>query len=397
MAEQTNRIKVFHLITKLELGGAQSNTIYTVRNLDPDKFETHLLCGPGGMLDEETKKIGIPVHFFRFLQREVSFIFDTLALLSLWWFLLTNKPHVLHTHSSKAGILGRIAGKLAGVPVIVHTFHGFGFNITQPRRVEEFYQNLERRFASYADKLIFVSKTNMVLAEKLRIGVKSQYQLIRSGIKLSGYPPKAVNEAAIREELGIPEKWPIVISIGNLKPQKNPLDFVTVAYNVLNVCPETIFLYLGDGPLRPEVEDAIAELKIGNRCLFPGWRRDVPQLLTISSLFIMTSLWEGLPRSLVQAMKSGVPSVAYMTDGITDIIHHERNGFLVRMNDTKMMAYTLIHLLKNDDLRAEIAFAANETNLSEFDIDLMVQQQDTLYTNLLKTKNIPCPQARVSA
>ncbi|MDD4004833.1 MAG: glycosyltransferase family 4 protein [Elusimicrobiaceae bacterium] len=386
MPDHKKRIKVFHLITKLELGGAQANTIYTVRNLDHARFETHLLCGTGGMLDEEVRRSGIRVHFFRFLRREINPLGDLLCLISLWWFLLCKRPQILHTHSSKAGILGRIAGKLAGVPVIVHTFHGFGFNSTQPKRAEEFFQSLERRCARYADKLIFVSKTNMALAEQLQIGTKEQRRLIRSGIRLSGYPPKNVNETALREELGIPEDWPIVVSVGNLKPQKNPLDFVTVAYNVLNVCPEAVFLYLGDGPLRPEVEAAIAELKIADRCLFPGWRRDVGQILSFSSLFILTSLWEGLPRSLVQAVKSGLPCVAYMTDGVTDIIHHEKNGFLVRQNDTKMMSYTLIHLLKNDDLRAEIAFAANETDLSDFDIDFMVRQQEELYAHLLLSK-----------
>ncbi|MFA6583208.1 MAG: glycosyltransferase family 4 protein [Elusimicrobiaceae bacterium] len=376
------KLKTFHLITKLELGGAQGNTLHTVRNLNKERYGAVLLTGKGGILDKEAGN----ALFLRFLKREVNPLSDFLALIELWHIFRREKPDILHTHSSKAGILGRLAGRLAGVPVIVHTFHGFGFNGTQPKLVEKFYHALERALASCADKLVFVSETNRELARELHIGSPDQYELIRSGIKLSEYPARNADAAALRAELGLPERGPVVVTVGNLKPQKNPLDFVRTAQEVLKACPDAVFLYLGDGPLRAETEKLARELGVADRCFFPGWRRDVPQIMAVSSVFILTSLWEGLPRSLVQAIRSGLPCSVYITDGVTDIIDNGRNGFLIPSRDTKRMAETVISLLKNASLRAKIAGTAAKTDLADFDIDAMVRRQEELYERIIKVK-----------
>src|SRR5438552_2611359 len=160
MEEKNHRLRAAHIITQLELGGAQRNTLYTLGHLAPKRFAPVLLCGRGGILDEETKGAAWATHFVRFLGRSVNPLKDPLAFLAIYRLLRQIKPHIVHTHSSKAGILGRVAAYLAGVPVIIHTFHGFGFTPEQSAPVRTFYVLLEKICARLSTHLIFVSKDN---------------------------------------------------------------------------------------------------------------------------------------------------------------------------------------------------------------------------------------------
>src|ERR1700687_255312 len=144
ISTDNTRPRVAHIITQLELGGAQRNTLYTVGHLDSEHFEPLLICGRDGILDEEAKAGTWPTHFVRGLDRPVNPIKDTLALIAIYRLLRELKPHIVHTHSSKAGILGRIAADLAGVPVIIHTYHGFGFTPVQSRPVRRAFVMLEK-------------------------------------------------------------------------------------------------------------------------------------------------------------------------------------------------------------------------------------------------------------
>ncbi len=182
------KARVIHIITMLELGGAQQNTIYTVTHLDRGQFLPALWSGPGGILTEEAEKgVGKDFKIVPNLVREISPRHDLGALLKLRRMLKAEKeqfptPVIVHTHSSKAGILGRVASRLAGIPIVVHTFHGFGFNDFQTPLVRRAYILAEKITGWLTDGFIFVSRANMAKAEQLGIGKKSQYHLIRSGV-----------------------------------------------------------------------------------------------------------------------------------------------------------------------------------------------------------------------
>lgn len=368
----------------LELGGAQQNTLYTAGNLDKGRFETALVCGKGGMLDSEAAELRIRTHFIPHLIRPVNPVRDTLALIQLFSLFRREKPDIVHTHSSKAGILGRTAAFLARVPVIIHSFHGFGFNRRQPLAVRLSYQLAERLCAALSGCLIFVSKTNMEDAGSLGIGNPSLYRIIRSGIPLQNYPAKNVDAAAKRKELGLAPEGPLIVSVGNLKPQKNPADFVRVAEIVLKSHPRACFLFIGDGTLRGEMEKMISRAGISGRCVFAGWRKDIAEILSISGIFVLTSLWEGLPRSLVEALKSGLPAVCYATDGVKDLLSDGVNGFMTEQKDFRSMAGKISQLLRDENLRAGLALGASRTDLKDFDIKAMVRSQEKLYEELLR-------------
>lgn len=375
--------KVAHLVTRLDLGGAQQNTLHTVRHLDRASFEPVLICGRGGMLDDEASSDpSFRTVFVDSLLRDISPAHDLLALLELTRILLAEKPDVLHTHSSKAGILGRLAAALAGVPVVVHTYHGFGFHDRQPPIVKGLYVFLERLCARFTDALVFVSKANIAYAAEHGIARPEEAALIRSGVALAGLPAP-VDAAKLKMSAGVGMHKPLVVSIGNLKPQKNVGDLLEAAALSLRDVPEARFVFIGDGPQRRALEARAFALGLNDRFLFLGWRRDAAQWLAAADVFVMSSLWEGLPRALVEAMKSGKPAVCYATDGVLDLIKNGENGFTVEPGDHAALAARVTALLKDEPLRKRVGEAAAASIGPEFDIDGMVRAQESLYARLL--------------
>jgi glycosyltransferase involved in cell wall biosynthesis len=380
------RIKAAHVITRLDLGGAQQNTLHTARRLDPARFDVLLVCGEGGYFDAEVRADrGLRTVFLDSLVREVSPLRDLLAVLELWKLFQAEKPDVVHTHSSKAGILGRAAAALAGVPVVVHTYHGFGFHDGQNALVKGVYVFLERLCARFTTRLVYVSHSNARYAEANGLGSAAGAEIIRSGVRLSDFPAKA-DAAKLKMSAGIGMHKPVVLSIGNLKPQKNAADFVAAAAKVAEKIPEARFVFLGDGPQKTALQARAFALGIGDKIHFLGWRRDGAQWLASADVFALTSLWEGLPRALVEAMKTGLPSVCYATDGVTDLLRDGENGRLVAPGDVDAFAARLIELLTDEGLRRRMGAAAAESVGPEFDIDGMVRTQEALYERLLAAR-----------
>lgn len=368
-------IKVAHIITRLDFGGAQGNTLYTAAHLDRSRFAVTLLAGPGGALDARAE--AAITQFVPELRREINPFYDLLALHALYRRLKALSPGIVHTHSSKAGILGRLAAAAAGVPVIMHTFHGFGFHPGQNFLVRNLYITLERFCARFCARLIFVSKDNMATARALGIGRPEQYELIRSGVKLSGYPAK-VTRGDIRAALGLPPGALVVASLGNAKPQKNPGHFLAAAARLLPSRPGVRFVFVGGGEDLEKLRAGAAALGLKDKCIFTGWREDSAEILAAADIFAMTSLWEGLPRSLVEALKTGLPSVCYRADGVADILKDGVNGYAVDKNDLGGFCEKLASVLDDAGLRASLAAGARATDLAEFDIDLMVRRQEEL-------------------
>jgi glycosyltransferase involved in cell wall biosynthesis len=378
------RLKVAHIITRLDLGGAQRNTLHTVLNLDRSRFEAMLICGPGGLLDDEARAWpddAPPVRFVPDLVREIRPWRDFQAFRRLRRILLETRPEVVHTHSSKAGILGRLAAAAAGVPVIIHTFHGFGLHERQPWLTRSIYLLAERLSARVSTALVFVSRANQEYAQRLGLGGAPSWELIRSGVDLSRLPA-TVDPAAKKRELGLAPETRLVLSVGNFKPQKNPEDMLAAAKIVAARCRNAAFVFVGDGPLRARLETGVRQAGLERSFLMPGWRRDVAELLACADAFALTSLWEGLPRSLVEAMKSGVPPVCYATDGVLDLIRDGENGFAPAQGDVSALAERLLALLQDDGLRRRIAAAAAASVGAEFDIQEMVRRQEELYSRL---------------
>ncbi len=370
------------------MGGAQGNTLHTVRHLDKSRFDAELWAGQGAYWDSAAESdIGKEgrLHFFRHLVRPVHPLFDYFAYRDLKKRLLQTKPAIVHTHSSKAGILGRLAAFAANVPIVIHTFHGFGFNDRQNSVVFWFYVWLERLAARRTTALVFVSRSNMETARQLKIGDPMKYSLIRSGIPVEAVRKEAAaaDKEAVRRELGIPAKAPLVTTIGPFKPQKNLPDFIKAARLIHEEMTDAHFLLVGDGALRPELQQQIHALGLEDVFHLPGWRRDIPNVLAATSVFGLTSLWEGLPRSMVEAMVAGIPVVCYDTDGVRDLLG-QGGGVLIPQGKVETFARETLALLRDAGKREKTARLAKDLIGRDFDIDDMVRRQENLYADLLK-------------
>jgi glycosyltransferase involved in cell wall biosynthesis len=387
--KRDGRLKVVHLVTLLELGGAQGNTIHTVRHLDASRYDARLWCGKGAYWDQDVEKdLGAAgrLRFFPNLVRPVNPLKDFLAIFDLARALKAEKPDILHTHSSKAGILGRIAARMAGVPVVVHTFHGFGFNDRQPPSVKKAYVALERWTARFADALVFVSIANREEARRLGIGQDKQYRLIRSGVDLEKLASvrARVDRADVRRRLGAPEGARLVTTLSAFKPQKNLADFIDLAARVGANVPDAHFVLIGDGEQRGDLTRLAREKGIQDRVSMPGWRRDAGEILAGSDVFVLTSLWEGLPRALVEAGALGIPSLCYDTDGVRDLLTPEA-GELVPQGDVSALADGVERLLRDVFYAQAMADGQSSRITGDFDIYAMVRQQEKLYGQLMET------------
>ncbi len=389
MNSTKRRYHVLHAITKLELGGAQENTLYTLQNLSRERYNLFLAANDEGILIEKAKELrGVKTFFIPELIRPINPIKDLIALLRLFRFCKREKIDIIHTHSSKAGILGRWAARLAKVPIITHTIHGWGFYPGQNPLKRGLFIFLERMTGRITDRLIAVSRANIKTGIENRIGEKEKYTLIRSGIKLLEFQNVEGNIAEKKKELGLEEDTKVVAMIACFKPQKAPLDFIRVAKRVIEKKPKTQFLLIGDGELKAAIERLIKELNLEKKVILTGWRRDIPQILKVIDVLALTSRWEGLPRVFPEAMASGLPIVATEVDGAPEAVEEGVNGFLVSVGDIEGMAERIITLLDNPERAEGMGRKGREKVFPEFDIDLMVKKIDNLYQELARDKGL---------
>ena len=390
-------IRVIHVITKLELGGAQENTLYTLGHLDPSRFSGLLVTHPEGLLVADALAEGrYDKRFVRSLVREVQPVRDARALAALVGILRREvreararvgdgTPRVIvHTHSSKAGILGRAAARIAGVPVVIHTVHGFGFHPRQRPVLRRFYIALERLASRWTTHVIAVAQADLDEGVALGLFARGRASLVRSGIDIARYSGTGVDREAAVRALGFNPARPLVGMVACLKPQKNPVDFIRAAALVSGSVPDAQFLIAGDGVVRPAVEEEIRRSGLGSRVRLLGWRRDVDAIIPCLDVLVLTSLWEGLPRVFPQAMAAGRPVVAYRVDSAPEAVIEGVTGYLVAPGDYAGAAARIASLLLDPALARRMGAAGRE-RVGEFDADLMVRAQEALYERLLHT------------
>lgn len=382
------KIGVAHIITLLELGGAQYNTLYTVTHLNKTNFTPILIAGKGAILDADiSQNPAVQAFHITQLKRTINPWNDMIVFWKIYRLLKRIKPDVVHTHSSKAGILGRWAACAAGVPVIIHTYHGFGFHEYQNKIIHYLYIAVEKLTALITTHIICVSYDNVSYAIGKKIGKKENYSVIRSGIPIKNYTQFSGNAGAVRTAFNLKKHDKLITMIACFKKQKNCIDFITVARMLLSKTkiPSIKFLLIGDGEQRGVIEHEIRQYNISAYIMLPGWRRDIEAILNITDIFVLTSLWEGLPRSAIEALVSGVPVVANSVDGLKEIIKDGCNGYLCEPRNTAEMTGKLYRMLTDISLYKTIQKNTVASVGAEFDIDGMVRDQEQLYNKLLQT------------
>jgi glycosyltransferase involved in cell wall biosynthesis len=366
---------VLHVITHLGRGGATDNTLLTVAGLDRSRYRVDLAAGPGE-LEAEARAAADRLFLLPGLARALGRPADLRAAAALW--RLAAGYDIVHTHTSKAGVLGRFTARARKVPAVVHTIHGFPVHPGMSWPVRRALLAVEALAVGCTDRVVVVCEANA--REALALGIATPERL---AVIVSGVPTAAVasgDRARGRAALGLPEGSPVVGTVTRLMEQKAPLDFVAAARRVVAADPTAHVLMVGDGPLRAEVERAAAGEP---RIHLLGFRDDVPDLLAAADVVVFSSLWEGLGRALTEAVLAAKPVVATAVNGVPDLVMDGTNGYLVPPGRPDLLAERTLAVLGLPDRGASLGAAGAAWIRGRFDVTEMVAAIDALYREAL--------------
>jgi glycosyltransferase involved in cell wall biosynthesis len=370
------RTRVLHIVTHLDNGGAQANTLLSVAGLDRGRYVVDLAAGPG-VLEGEAIASADRLVVLPYFRRSLSSFGDLRAAVAL--LRLVGDYDVIHTHGSKAGVLGRLAARIRRVPAVIHTVHGFPVHEYMPPLKRHLLLALERVAAGCADRIVCVCDANVDEALSLGIARPEQVRVVVSGVRSEQV--RSGSADSVRAELGIPADAAVVGTITRLMEQKAPLDFVAAARRVIEADPRVHVVLVGDGPLRDQVAAAAAGIP---RLHLLGFRNDVPDVLAMLDVVAFSSLWEGLGRALTEAVLAGKPVVATAVNGVPDLVVDGETGHLTPAGRPDELADRILEVLARPDRGAELGAAGANRVVGRYDVDEMVAGLDQLYQEILE-------------
>jgi glycosyltransferase involved in cell wall biosynthesis len=377
-------MRVTHIITRLIIGGAQENTLATVAGLrQMPEMKVDLLSGPTtgpeGSLEREAGELVVVPE----LIRSIHPLKDTLALRKLERILRERKPDVVHTHSGKAGILGRWAARKAGVPLVVHTIHGPSFGNFQNAASNFIFRRAEKFAAGFTTHFVVVADAMKGQYLAAGIGRPEQYTKIFSGFALEPFL-SAKNDPELRKKWGIEPDDFVIGKIARLFKLKGHDDLFAVAPELVRQNPNIKFLLIGDGEWRGRFETLAKSRGVEKHFIFTGLvaPHEVPKYTGIMDALVHLSLREGLPRALPQALAAGKPVVAYDCDGAREACREGQTGFLVQPGDFAGLKQRLLQLAADPALCHKLGQAGREFARENFPVQKMVQDTYNLYMKL---------------
>ncbi len=387
-------MRVTHVITRLIVGGAQENTIASVLGLRRiPGLAVDLLSGPTngpeGSLASAFTPIPEALTLIPELVRPVHPWKDFLALRRLTNLFHARRPDIVHTHSGKAGVLGRLAAARAGVPIIVHTIHGPSFGAFQGRLANTLFRGAERRAAQGTHH--FVSVADAMTQQYLAAGIgrPEQFTRIFSGFSLDPYLA-AQNDLARRARLGLAPDDIVIGKIARLFQLKGHATLFAIAPTLVAACPQIKFLLVGDGRWRKRFEQMARTTGLQKHFIFSGLvsPAEIPSLLGVMDILVHLSEREGLPRALPQALAAGRPVVAFDCDGAREVCRDGETGFLVRPGHLHGLTERLLLLARDAKLRAELAACGREFVRANFAVELMIANLQRLYVKLAAERGL---------
>jgi len=387
-------MKICHIITRLIVGGAQENTIFTVKGLVKKGHSVTLVIGPtrgpeGSLIPEIEKEKGVELVVIKELVREISPILDIICFLKLFFFFRKRRYDIVHTHSAKAGVLGRLAAKLGWrQTVVIHTIHGPSFHSFQSSLLNFIYITAEKIAGVFTDGFICVGEVMKERYLKAGIGREEQYKVIYSGFDIKPYLEAEKGREERRNRLGIKENEKVIGMVGRLFYLKGQ-DYLLRAFaDVVKEYPDVKLLLVGDGILRRELEDYARKKGILSKVIFTGLVSpdEVPGYISMMDILAHTSLREGLPKAVAQGFAGGKPVVAFDVDGAKELVINGKTGYLIPPGDTALLKEKLLFLLKNPEKSYKMGEAGREIVKELFPVEKMVDRIEKLYTELSSLK-----------
>lgn len=386
------KMKVLHIITRLDPGGSATNTLETVCRLDRERFEVQLLSGktndPSGRVAAYIQQHGLECYFLGSLVRKVHPFKDLMAFIQLFLFVRRGKFDLVHTHSSKAGIMGRWAAKLNGVRWVVHTPHGHIFYGYFSRLITGIFIMAERVTALVTDRLIELTQKGVNEHLTLGIGTAQQWTVVPSGIDLEAFRPSHEDGLKLRREWGVGDRGLVVMCVGRLEAVKGQMNLVHAWGALSKEFPDARLVLVGDGTDRPLLEARARELGVEGSVIITGQREDVAVCLNGADIYVQPSLNEGMGRAVVEAMACGKPVVLSRVGGMTDLITDGKEGFFVPPADSAALAVTIGSLLRDPARRAIMAVQAVNRATQDFSVQTMVRKLELIYTGLMVADDV---------
>lgn len=380
-----SRIRVLEVMEATG-GGTKKHLGLLVANLDRDSFDVAVACPSArhpSYGDEsivgELRTAGVRTHIVE-MCRPIAPRSDLASFWQLCSLMRRDSFDVIHTHSSKGGFLGRLAARCAGAKAVVHTAHGLYF-LGQRGLGRLFYLSLERLTGSLTDRFIAVSESEKAVAIEHGLFRPHQVVVIENGIEpAQGNPGGDV--ARRRQELGLEPDRPVVGTVSRLNPQKDPATLLRAAALIVQATPEVQFVWCGDGELKCQAESLARDLGIHEHILFTGYRKDAAELMALFDVFVVSSLFEGLPYTLLEAMSWGKPLVATDVTGSRDVVAHGETGLRVPPQAPPALAEAVLRLIHSPDEAHRMGHAGRELVGRRFTLKRMIAETEQVYREL---------------
>lgn len=431
-AAKTARIRNLHIITRFDKGGSAENTFLTVSGLNPTRYETFLITGSGaqdsslpsgssysvprrrskfnadsrsrGFSDggddsvdvesaaamenmEEARTRGVKTFIVPELVRRVDPLRDLRAFVRTRQIIRRLAPHIVHTHTSKAGIVGRLAALSAQVPIVVHTPHGHVFWGYFGAAVSRFFIILERFTARSTDRLIMLTEQEKADHLSHHIAPPDKFVVIHSGVCLEHFSSISPEERRPGNVPSLPSGAFVIGTVGRLTAIKGHRYLLEAAAKLIREIPELVCVVVGEGEMHRKLEEQTAALGMGGRVIFPGWRENVGTYMSALDIFVMPSLNEGMGRVVVEAMASGRPVVASNVGGLKNLVNQGENGILVPPGDAEALAAAIRMLYRHPERRRAMGVEGRKM-APAFSAGAMIMKIDELYQELLREKHV---------
>jgi glycosyltransferase involved in cell wall biosynthesis len=395
------RIRVVRVIARLNMGGPALHVAYLTKGLAERGYDTTLVSGSlargESSMSFVADELGVDIYPIPQLSREISPLYDTLSVLRLIGLIRRTRPHILHTHTAKAGAVGRLAAVLAGdarPPIIVHTFHGHVLRGYFNPLFSGAFRELERVLAAQSTRLVAVGPQVRDDLVALGVAPREQFSVIRLGIDLDHrITGRDEHRAELRRLFGVPPEAFVVGWIGRMTAIKRVQDVLLAFRRLLAQGVDARLCLVGDGPDRERVERRAHELGISRSTLFIGYQRDVAPYYSFFDALLLPSANEGTPVVAIEALASGRPVVATRVGGVPDVVTAGADGYLVEVGDVEAMAERLAELAADPGLRRSLGEAGRESVLRRYRVERLIDDVDALYRELLKLSALPQPSA----
>jgi len=389
----THPIRIVRVISRLNVGGPSLHVTALTAGLDPARFKSTLVTGTenpgeGSMLDL-AEDCGIkPVVIPEMVGEAQLKGRDAKAIVKLYGLLRAQRPHIVHTHTAKAGFLGRIAARLAGVPIVVHTYHGHVLHGYYGRTKTQLLRRMEQALARVTDRIVAVSEQVKRDLVTYRVATPEKIKVIPLGLDLAPYAESARLRGQFRGELELNDSTPLVGIVGRIFPIKNHRLFLDAAARIAAAEPRARFIVVGDGVLRKAMEQHAHALGIRYSVLFAGWRRDLPRIYADLDVLVVSSNNEGTPVSAIEAMAASRPVVATRVGGLPDLISDGKTGVLVAPRDPTALADAVLELLRDEPYARALGQMASTDVVERFATARLLRDVQALYMGLLNRKGV---------